>query len=68
MLGLLPALPQREPVETFNRSKWDNVGADFHEDLGFKFTLVCRSIMFSFAGKKADSNALTKQSQQVSIL
>jgi hypothetical protein len=73
--GLLPeekqvslnALPQQEPSEIFNSPKWD-LCTNFHEDLGFKFTLVCRSIISSIAGKKAYRIALTNYSLQVSML
>jgi mitofusin len=77
MSGLLPAekrqvslnvLPRRKPFEKFNRPKWDDLCADFREDLDFKFSLVSRSIISSFAGKKANSTALTKRSQRVSML
>jgi hypothetical protein len=68
MSGLLPAekkqvslniLPQREPSEVFYCPKWDNLSVDFQEDLDFKFSLVCSSIIPSFAGMKAISTALT---------
>jgi len=77
MSGLLPAekkqvslnaLPRREPFKILYRLNCDNLFADFHEDLEFRFSRVCRSIISSFAGKKANSTAVTNYSQQVSML
>jgi hypothetical protein len=64
----LKSVPRRKPFEKFNRPKWDDLCADFREDLSFKFFLVSRSDISGFAGKKANSTTLTKYSQQVSML
>jgi len=64
----LNALPRRETFEMFYGLNCDNLFADFHEDLRFRFTGVRRSIISSFAGKKANSTELTNYSQQVSML
>jgi hypothetical protein len=77
MSGLLPAekkqvllkiLPPREPFKILYRLNCDNLCADFHEDLDFRYSGVCRSIISSFTGKKANSTALTNYSEQVSML
>ena len=77
MSGLLPAekkqvslnvLPRRELFEIFYRLICDDLFADFHEDLSFRFTGVRRSIISSFVGNKANSTSLTNYSQQVSML
>ena len=65
---LLNALTQRETFEILYHLNCDNLYADFHEDLSFRYTEVRRSIISSFAGKKANSLALTNYSQQVSTL
>jgi len=77
MSGLLPAekkevslnaLPRREPFEILYRLNCDNLCADFHENLNFRFLGVGSSIISSFVGKKASSTVLTNYSQQVSML
>jgi mitofusin len=77
MSGLLPAekkqvslniLPRREPFEILYRLNCDNLCADFHEDLEFRFSWGLTSIISRFAGKKANSLALTNCSQRVSVL
>jgi len=77
MSGLLPAekkqvslnvLPRREPFEILYRLNCDNLCADFHEDLSFRFSWGLTSIICRFAGKRANSLALTNYSQQVSML
>lgn len=73
MLCLLPAekktaLTEQERFGKFYHLKCDNIWADFQEDLEFKFSRVCRSVISSFVGKKANSTALTNYSQQVTML
>jgi mitofusin len=77
MSALLPAdkkqvslnvLPQREPFEIFYRLNCDNLCADFHEDLEFRFSWGLTSIISRFAGKKAKSLAIANYSHQVSTL
>lgn len=77
MSALLPAekkqvslnvLPRREPFEILYRLNCDNLCADFHEDLNFRFSWGLMSIISRFAGKKASSLALTNYSQRVSML
>ena len=76
MSGLLPAekkqvslnvLPRREPFEILYRLNCDNLCADFHEDLNFRFSWGLTSIISRFAGRRANSLALTNYSQQVSM-
>lgn len=74
MSALLPAekkqvslniLPRREPFEILYRLNCDNLCADFHEDLEFRFSWGVTSIISRFAGKKANSIALTNYSQRI---
>jgi mitofusin len=77
MSALLPAdkkqvsldvLARREPFEIFYRLNCDNLCADFHEDLEFRFSWGLTSIISRFAGKRASSLAITNYSQRVSML
>jgi mitofusin len=77
MSALLPAdkkqislnvLPRREPFEILYRLNCDNLCADFHEDLEFRFSWGLTSIISRFAGKKSSSLAITNYSQRVSAL
>jgi mitofusin len=77
MSALLPAdkkqvslnvLPRREPFEIFYRLNCENLCADFHEDLEFRFSWGLTSIISRFAGKKANSLAIANYSQRVSTL
>jgi mitofusin len=77
MSGLLPAekkqvslniLPRREPFEILYRLNCDNLCADFHEELDFRFSWGLTSIISRFAGKRANSLALTNYSQRVSMI
>jgi len=65
---LLSALLQREPFKISYSLNCDKLFTDFQEDLSFRFSGVRRSIISNFAGKKANSLALTNYSQQVSTL
>ncbi|XP_069683789.1 transmembrane GTPase Marf-like isoform X3 [Periplaneta americana] len=74
MSALLPAdkkqvslnvLPRREPFEILYRLNCDNLCADFHEDLEFRFSWGFTSIICRFAGKRANSIALTNYSQRI---
>ena len=76
MSALLPAdkkqvslnvLPRREPFEILYRLNCDNLCADFHEDLEFRFSWGLTSIISRFAGKKSNNLALTNYSHRVSI-
>ena len=64
----LNALRQQKPFKILYHLDSDNLYADFHEDLNFRLSWVRRSIISSFAGKKANGLALTNYSQQVSML
>jgi mitofusin len=65
---LLTALLQREPFEILYRLNCDNLHADFHENLDFRFSGVCRSVISSVTRNKANSTTLTNYSQQGSML
>ncbi|XP_023718994.1 transmembrane GTPase Marf isoform X2 [Cryptotermes secundus] len=74
MSALLPAdkkqvslnvLPRREPFEILYRLNCDNLCADFHEDLEFRFSWGLTSIISRFAGKKAPSLAITNYSHRI---
>jgi mitofusin len=64
----LNVLPRREPFEILYRLNCENLCADFHEDLEFRFSWGFTSIISRFAGKKAGSLALTNYTQRVSML
>jgi mitofusin len=77
MSALLPAdkkqvslnvLPRQEPFEILYRLNCDNLCADFHEDLEFRFSWGLTSIISRFAGKKATSHAVTNYLHRVSML
>jgi len=77
MSGLLPAekkqvlrdaLSQREPFKMQYPLNLGEHCGDFQVDLSLRPSKVSRSIISSFAGKKANSTPLTNYSQQVSIL
>jgi len=65
---LLNALSRREPFKILYPLNFGNHCGDFQEDLDFRLSEVCRSIISTFAGKKANSTPLTNYSQQVSML
>jgi mitofusin len=61
----LNILPRREPFEILYRLNCENLCADFHEDLQFRFSWGLVSIISRFAGKKAGSIALANYAQRV---
>ncbi|XP_023716314.1 transmembrane GTPase Marf isoform X3 [Cryptotermes secundus] len=61
----LNVLSRREPFEILYRLNCENLCADFHEDLEFRFSWGLTSIISRFAGKKADSLALTNYTQRI---
>jgi mitofusin len=77
MSALLPAdkkqvsltvLPRQEPFEILFPLNYDNLCADFHEDLEFRFSWGLTSMISRFAGKKASSHVFTNYSHWVSML
>jgi mitofusin len=77
MSALLPAdkkqvslnvLPRQGPFEILYRLNCDNLCADFHEDLEFKFSWGLTSIISRFAGKKATSHTVKNYLHRVSML
>ncbi|TGZ51170.1 Transmembrane GTPase Marf [Temnothorax longispinosus] len=52
----LNILPRREPFEIFYRLNCDNLCADFHEDLEFRFSWGFTAIINRFAGRQRKIN------------
>ncbi|KAL0131158.1 hypothetical protein PUN28_002611 [Cardiocondyla obscurior] len=74
MSGLLPEnkkqmslniLPRREPFEIFYRLNCDNLCADFHEDLEFRFSWGFTAIINRFAGKQSHKLAIANYPQEI---
>lgn len=74
MSGLLPEnkkqmslniLPRREPFEILYRLNCDNLCADFHEDLEFRFSWGFTAIINRFVGKQSHKLAITNYPQEV---
>ncbi|XP_014481155.1 PREDICTED: transmembrane GTPase Marf isoform X2 [Dinoponera quadriceps] len=74
MSGLLPEnkkqmslniLPRREPFEILYRLNCDNLCADFHEDLEFRFSWGFTAIINRFAGKQGHKLAITNYPQDI---
>ncbi|XP_063231897.1 transmembrane GTPase Marf [Bacillus rossius redtenbacheri] len=75
MTALLPAdkkhvsltvLPRREPFEILYRLNCENLCADFHEDLEFRFSLGLTSLIARFAGRGAHKLAVRNYASMVS--
>jgi hypothetical protein len=65
---LLDALSRRKPFKMQYPLNFGKHCGDFQMDLSVRPSEVRRSIISSFAGKKANSTPLTNYSQQVNIL
>ncbi|XP_011151154.1 transmembrane GTPase Marf isoform X2 [Harpegnathos saltator] len=74
MSGLLPEnkkqislniLPRREPFEILYRLNCDNLCADFHEDLEFRFSWGFTAIINRFVGKQNHKLAITNYPQEI---
>lgn len=61
----LNILPRREPFEILYRLNCDNLCADFHEDLQFRFSWGITALIARFAGKGSSKIALNNYSQRV---
>lgn len=75
MSGLLPenkqqlslnVLPRREPFQILYRLNCDNLCADFHEDLEFRFSWGITALINRFAGKNNKKLAITQLPHEVS--
>lgn len=62
----LNILPRREPFEILYRLNCDNLCADFHEDLEFRFSWGITAIINRFAGKQSPKFAIANYTQDVS--
>lgn len=64
-------LPRRQPFEIFYRLNCDNLCADFHEDLEFRFSWGLTSLIQRFAGSKGKyltlKNAPENPNQAITI-
>lgn len=58
-------LPRREPFEIFYRLNCDNLCADFHEDLEFRFSWGIMAIINRFAGKQRHKLAIANYPQDI---
>ncbi|XP_032679202.1 transmembrane GTPase Marf isoform X2 [Odontomachus brunneus] len=74
MSGLLPEnkkqmslniLPRREPFEILYRLNCDNLCADFHEDLEFRFSWGFTAIINRFVGRQSHKLAITNYPQEI---
>ncbi|XP_043269906.1 transmembrane GTPase Marf isoform X1 [Venturia canescens] len=74
MSGLLPDTkkdlmvtlgPRREPFEIFYRLNCDNLCADFHEDLEFRFSWGITALINRFAGKQGHKIAIANCPQEI---
>lgn len=61
----LNILPRREPFEILYRLNCDNLCADFHEDLEFRFSWGLTSIINRFAGKQSHKLTIANYPQEV---
>ena len=61
-------LPRREPFEILYRLNCDNLCADFHEDLEFRFSWGITALINRFAGKQSQRLAITNLPQEVSFI
>lgn len=58
-------LPRREPFEILYRLNCDNLCADFHEDLEFRFSWGITALINRFAGKQGQKLAIANYPQDV---
>lgn len=58
-------LPRREPFKILYRLNCDNLCADFHEDLEFRFSWGFTAIINRFAGKHGHKLAIVNYPQEV---
>ncbi|XP_063975304.1 transmembrane GTPase Marf isoform X3 [Diachasmimorpha longicaudata] len=74
MSGLLPdtkkqlsvsIMPRREPFEILYRLNCDNLCADFHEDLEFRFSWGITALISRFAGKQGHKLAIANYPQEI---
>nr|XP_012146448.1 PREDICTED: transmembrane GTPase Marf isoform X3 [Megachile rotundata] len=61
----LNILPRREPFEILYRLNCDNLCADFHEDLEFRFSWGITAIINRFAGKQGKKLAIANYPQDI---
>ncbi|CAB0028754.1 unnamed protein product [Trichogramma brassicae] len=63
----MSVLPRREPFEILYRLNCDNLCADFHEDLEFRFTWGLTAMINRFAGKHHNNQrlAITNLPQEI---
>lgn len=61
----LNILPRREPFEILYRLNCDNLCADFHEDLEFRFSWGITAIISRFAGKQNQRAAIANYPQDI---
>ncbi|CAK9799322.1 Transmembrane GTPase Marf [Anthophora quadrimaculata] len=61
----LNVLPRREPFEIFYRLNCDNLCADFHEDLEFRFSWGITAIINRFARRQGNRLAIANYSQEI---
>lgn len=61
-------LPRREPFEILYRLNCDNLCADFHEDLEFRFSWGFTAIINRFAGKQSQRLAIANYPQEVKYI
>lgn len=63
----LNILPRREPFEILYRLNCDNLCADFHEDLEFRFSWGITAIINRFAGRQGKKLPIANYSQEVRL-
>jgi mitofusin len=61
-------LPRREPFQVLYRLNYDNLCADFHEDLEFRFSWGITALINRFSGKQNQKLAITHLPQEVRSL
>ena len=61
----LSILPRREPFEILYRLNCDNLCADFHEDLEFRFSWGITAIIQRFAGRQSHKLAIANYPQDM---
>lgn len=61
-------LPRREPFEILYRLNCDNLCADFHEDLEFRFSWGIIALINRFAGKQGQKLAIANYPQDVRLI
>lgn len=62
----LNILPRREPFEILYRLNCDNLCADFHEDLEFRFSWGITALINRFAGRHSSKLTIANYPQDVS--